>query len=68
MTRCGAWTRQGTPCKRKAIPGSNRCRNHGGLSTGPKTTEGRKRISEAQKVRWTKHRQEQQTQRDAAST
>ncbi|MEQ9564265.1 MAG: HGGxSTG domain-containing protein [Pseudomonadales bacterium] len=56
MTRCGARTRQGTPCKRKVIPGSNRCRNHGGLSTGPKTAEGRKRIGEAQKLRWATYR------------
>ena len=41
-TRCGARTRKGTPCKRKALE-SGRCPNHGGLSTGPRTTEGRLR-------------------------
>ena len=41
-TRCGARTRRGTPCKRVALP-SGRCPNHGGLSTGPKTPEGRRR-------------------------
>lgn len=38
---CGAKTRTGAPCKRKPIPGKLRCRNHGGLSTGSKTLEGR---------------------------
>ena len=41
-TRCGAKTRRGTPCQRKALR-NGRCPNHGGLSTGPKTLEGRLR-------------------------
>ncbi len=41
-TRCGAKTRRGTPCQRKALQ-NRRCRNHGGMSTGPKTLEGRLR-------------------------
>lgn len=32
---CGAKTRSGHPCKKAPIKGSNRCRNHGGRSTGP---------------------------------
>ncbi len=48
---CGAKTRNGTPCKRKALA-NGRCPNHGGLSTGPKTKEGRERIAEAQRWRW----------------
>jgi hypothetical protein len=37
--RCGARTRKGTACLRKAM--RNGCfPNHGGLSTGPKTAEG----------------------------
>ena len=48
---CGARTRKGTPCQRRAY-GNGRCRNHGGLSTGPKTPEGRERIADAQKRRW----------------
>lgn len=35
--RCGAKTRAGTPCKRRDLYDSGRCRLHGGLSTGPKT-------------------------------
>lgn len=34
--RCGAKTRAGTPCKRRDLYLSGRCRLHGGLSTGPK--------------------------------
>jgi len=49
---CGARTRKGTPCKALSEPGRTRCRFHGGLSTGPKTEEGRKRIAEAQRRRW----------------
>ncbi len=48
---CGAMTRKGTPCKRRAIPGRKRCRNHGGLSTGPRTPEGRARIAESNRRR-----------------
>ena len=33
---CGAKTRAGTPCKRRDLYKSGRCRLHGGLSTGPK--------------------------------
>jgi hypothetical protein len=49
--QCGAKTRAGLPCKRIALR-NGRCRNHGGLSTGPKTKAGRSRIAEAQKRRW----------------
>ncbi|WP_323031555.1 HGGxSTG domain-containing protein [Brachymonas denitrificans] len=38
---CGAKTRAGTPCKLTSIYASGRCKLHGGLSTGPKTPEGR---------------------------
>jgi hypothetical protein len=40
---CGARTRAGTPCKRRDVYLSGRCRLHGGLSTGPKTVEGKAR-------------------------
>src|SRR5262245_9494744 len=52
---CGARTRRGTPCQCKAIEtkrGAWKCRLHGGLSTGPKTAEGRERIAAAQRARW----------------
>ena len=45
--RCLAKTRRGTECQRPAITGAGRCRLHGGRSTGPRTEEGRARISAA---------------------
>ncbi|MGO2133708.1 MAG: HGGxSTG domain-containing protein, partial [Halomonas sp.] len=41
--RCGAKTRAGTPCKRRDLYASGRCRLHGGLSTGPKSGPRAKR-------------------------
>jgi hypothetical protein len=49
---CGERTRTGRPCIAKPVPGKKRCRNHGGLSTGPRTAEGRERIGQAQRKRW----------------
>jgi len=37
-------------CKAPAIKGKNVCRTHGGLSTGPKTEEGRQRCAEAKTI------------------
>ena len=45
--RCGATTRSGTPCKKAALKGRARCRNHGGCATGPRTEAGRARIAAA---------------------
>ena len=42
---CGAKTRNGTPCMRRDLYPSGRCRLHGGLSTGPRTEEGKKKAS-----------------------
>ncbi|MDX8398363.1 MAG: HGGxSTG domain-containing protein, partial [Mariprofundaceae bacterium] len=44
---CGAKTRAGTPCKRRDIWGSGRCKLHGGLSTGARTKEGKEAIAES---------------------
>ena len=44
--RCGAKTRHGTACQCPAMR-NGRCRLHGGLSTGPKTEEGKERIRKA---------------------
>ena len=42
--RCGAHARTtGEPCKAKAME-NGRCRNHGGMSTGAKTEEGKAAI------------------------
>ena len=43
--RCGAKTRRGTACQRPANKKNGRCRLHGGASTGPRTEDGRARIS-----------------------
>jgi len=37
---CGAKTRKGTLCQAKALS-NDRYRNHGGLSTDPRTPEGK---------------------------
>ncbi len=48
--RCGARCRDGHECRAPAVwdkkrdrPVNGRCRMHGGLSTGPRTLEGRRR-------------------------
>ena len=44
---CGAYARStGNPCQAKVMP-NGRCKNHGGMSTGPKTPEGRQAIADA---------------------
>ena len=42
---CSASTRAGTPCKRGPVPGKNRCKLHGGMSTGPTTDAGKAKAS-----------------------
>ena len=56
--RCGTRRRDGSRCqappvwdKRRYRPVNGRCRMHGGLSTGPKTEEGRRRIAESNRTR-----------------
>ena len=51
MAKCAAYARTtNEPCFAKALR-NGRCRLHGGLSTGPKTSEGKAKISEATKQR-----------------
>lgn len=57
---CGARTRAGAACRRKALA-NGRCRNHGGLSSGPRTPEGRRRIAEVQHRRWAEWRSRRET-------
>lgn len=45
--RCGAKTRKGTLCLAPAMKGKQRCRMHGGKSTGARTEEGKKRVKKA---------------------
>lgn len=42
---CGARTRKGTPCKQRNLERNGRCKFHGGLSTGPRTPEGKARVA-----------------------
>jgi hypothetical protein len=56
--RCGARCRDGSPCQAPTVwnkgldrPVNGRCRMHGGLSTGPNTEEGRRRIAESNRSR-----------------
>ena len=48
LQSCGARTRRGTACQKPPLNGKTRCRLHGGLSTGPRTAEGKARIAAAQ--------------------
>ena len=62
--RCGARMRTtGLPCQAQPVRGltkagelKRRCRWHGGLSTGPRTAEGKARIADAQRQRWARWR------------
>jgi hypothetical protein len=47
--RCGARTRSGDCCRQPAMR-NGRCRMHGGLSTGPRTAEGRARCAAARRT------------------
>jgi len=49
--KCGAYARStGNPCQAKALP-NGRCKNHGGMSTGPRTQEGRQAVAQATRQR-----------------
>jgi hypothetical protein len=54
--RCGARTRAGAPCQAPGNGKGGRCKLHGGKSTGPRTHDGRRRISMIQQERWRKYR------------
>lgn len=49
--RCRAHNRRGEPCHAHALPGKAVCKHHGGLSTGPKTAEGRQAIADSNRRR-----------------
>jgi hypothetical protein len=56
--KCGAYARTtGNPCQAKALT-NGRCKNHGGMSTGPKTLEGRQAIAQATRQRMASGQQE----------
>ena len=45
--RCLAKTRSGGQCQCPAMKGKARCRIHGGLSTGPRTNDGKEKARQA---------------------
>lgn len=53
---CGAMTRIGAICQNRVVPGKQKCRLHGGKSTGPNTVAGKKRVGDAQRLRWALYR------------
>lgn len=57
---CGALTRRRTFCRCKALP-NGRCKLHGGLSTGPRTVEGKARSLAAMQAGYRRWKAEQET-------
>jgi hypothetical protein len=64
--RCGARTRAGGTCKAPALPEKERCRMHGGLSTGPKTAEGKARTLAALQAGFQRYVEERRAQKAAS--
>lgn len=56
QSKCLARTRKGGLCQKFSIGSKERCRLHGGASTGPRTLKGREKIAEAQRIRWERWR------------
>ena len=63
--RCGARCRDGHACRAPAVwdtvrdrPANGRCKLHGGLSTGPKTPEGKQRCAAGRRAYWAARRAE----------
>jgi len=61
--RCGARCRDGHACRAPAVwdavrdrPVNGRCKLHGGMSTGPKTPEGKQRCAEGRRTCWAARR------------
>ena len=65
--RCLAKTRKGTPCQSPAFKHNGKCRLHGGRSTGPKTEEGRRMISEANLTNGKFNKEKLQQRKNAAA-
>lgn len=57
---CAARRKKGGQCIIRTIFPNGRCRYHGGLSTGPKTADGRERIAAAQRIRWSQFRDDRE--------
>jgi len=53
---CGARNRRGLPCQCKLLLRGNKCKFHGGMSTGPKTPEGKERALAGLRTGWLRWR------------
>lgn len=51
ITKCTAFLKStSVTCTLPVVPGKSKCRGHGGLSTGPRTMEGKARIAAAKTI------------------
>lgn len=50
--RCSATQQPNSPACEQPALSNGKCRSHGGASTGPRTAEGKARVSAAQRLRW----------------
>ena len=55
---CGAKNRKGLPCQCKLLLKGGKCKFHGGMSTGPRTEEGKKKSIETLRAGWLKWQSE----------
>lgn len=66
---CGAYARStGQPCKRKGLGRGGKCRNHGGMSTGPRTPEGKASMAASVRARWARYRAERATLKNSSES
>jgi hypothetical protein len=66
--RCEARSkRTGEQCKAPAIRGKSKCKFHGGLSTGPRSQEGRNRCAAAKLVHGRETKEMRQNHREVMS-
>jgi len=65
--RCHARCRDGHACRAPVVRGRRRCKLHGGLSTGPRTPEGRERALAALAFAHARRRQQRPAELDAVT-
>jgi len=53
---CGALTRKKRRCRQYKLRGRKRCKFHAGLSTGPRTEEGKTKVGAAVAASWARWR------------
>lgn len=65
--KCHARCRDGHACRAPCVRGRRRCKLHGGLSTGPRTPEGRERALAALAFVHARRRQQRPAELDAGA-